>query len=98
IVKENQLNQKWFEDTLKRSFENYYEPFDMMLYCEDQKNSVLNIDSLFTEYNKYPEGIKNDSIKTFLFSRSDATNKARITIKDSSTYKEVDFKVILDEN
>lgn len=98
IVKENQLNQKWFEDTLKKSFENYFEPFDMMLYCEDQKNSVLNIDSLFTEYNKYREGIKNDYIKTFLFSRSDATNKARITIKDSSTYKEIDFKVVLDEN
>ena len=98
IVKENKLNQKRFEETLKKSFENYFEPFDMMLYCEDPKNSVLNIDSLFTEYNKYPEGIKNDYIKTFLFSRSDATNKARISIKDSSTYKEIDFKVILDEN
>lgn len=98
IVKENKLNQKWFEDTLKKSFENYFDPFDMMLYCEDPKNSVLNIDSLFTEYNKYPEGIKNDCIKTFLFSRSDATNKARISIKDSSTYKEIDFKVILEED
>lgn len=98
IVKENKLNQKWFEETLKKSFENYFEPFDMILYCEDPKNSVLNIDSLFTEYNKYPEGIKNDHVKTFLFSRSDATNKARISIKDSSTYKEIDFKVILDEN
>ena len=98
IVKENKLNQKWFEDALKKSFENYFEPFDMMLYCEDPKNSVLNIDSLFTEYNKYPEGIKNDYVKTFLFSRGDATNKARISIKDSSTYKEIDFKVFLDEN
>ena len=49
-------------------------------------------------YKKYPEGIKNDSIKTFLFSRSDATNIATISIKDASTYQEIDFKVILDEN
>ncbi|MBY0485895.1 MAG: hypothetical protein K2P85_01690 [Flavobacteriaceae bacterium] len=98
IVKENKLNQKWFENTLKKTFENYYELFNMLIYCEDAKNNVLDIDSLFTEYNKYPEGIKNDFIKTFLFSRSDATNIARITIKDSSTYKEIDFKVILDEN
>lgn len=98
IVKENKLNQERFEETLKKSFENYFEPFDMMLYCEDQKNSVLNIDSLFTEHNKYPEGIKNNYIKTFLFSRRDATNKARIIIKSLSTFKEIDFKVVLDKN
>lgn len=98
IIKENKLNQKWFENTLKKTFENYYELYNMLIYCEDAKNSVLDIDSLFTEYSKYPGGIKNDFIKTFLFSRSDATNIARISIKDSSTYKEIDFKVILDEN
>lgn len=98
IIKENKLNQKWFENTLKKTFENYYKLFNMLIYCEDAKNSVLDIDSLFTEYSKYPGGIKNDFIKTFLFSRSDATNIARISIKDSSTYKEIDFKVILDEN
>lgn len=98
IIKENKLNQKWFENTLKKTFENYYELYNMLIYCEDAKNSVLDIDSLFTEYSKYPGGIKNDFIKTFLFSRSDATNIARISIKDFSTYKEIDFKVILDEN
>lgn len=98
IVKENKLNQKWFENTLKKNFKNYFDEFNMMIYCEDTKNSVLNIDSLFTEYNKYPEGIKNDFIKTFLFSRSDSTNMARISIKDSSIYKEIDFNVFLDEN
>ena len=98
IVKENKLNQKWFENTLKKTFKNYYKLFNMLIYCEDAKNSVLDIGSLFTEYSKYPGGIKNDFIKTFLFSRSDATNIARISIKDSSTYKEIDFKVILDEN
>jgi hypothetical protein len=98
LIKANNLNQKWFEKTLKKTFESYYELFNMLIYCEDAKNSVLDIDSLFTTYNKYPEGIKNDSIKTFLFSRSDATNIARISIKDASTYKEIDLKVILDEN
>lgn len=98
IVKENKLNQKWFENTLKKTFENYYKLYNMLIYCEDAKNSVLDIDSLFTEYSKYPGGIKNDFIKTFLFSRSDATNIARISIKDASTYKEIDFNVILDEN
>lgn len=98
IVKANNLNQKWFENTLKKNFENYFDEFNMMIYCEDTKNSVLNIDSLFMEYIKYPEGIKNDCIKTFLFSKSDATSIARISIKDSSTYKEIDFKVILEED
>lgn len=98
IVNENKLNQKWFENTLKKTFENYYKLYNMLIYCEDAKNSVLDIDSLFTEYSKYPGGIKNNFIKTFLFSRSDATNIARISIKDASTYKEIDFNVILDEN
>lgn len=99
IIKDNNLNQKWFEDTLKKSFENYYELFDMMLYCEDSKNSIEDIDELFTEYNKYPEGIKNNFIKTFLFSRSDSTNSARISIKDPKTFQEVNFnELIIDED
>ena len=99
IIKENKLNQKWFEDTLKKSFENYFELFNMMIYCEDTKNSINDIDSLFTEYNKYPEGIKNNFVKTFLFSRSDSTNNARISIKDPKTFEEIDFKeLIIDED
>lgn len=99
IVKENKLNQKWFEDTLKKSFENYFDLFNMMIYCEDTKNSIDDIDLLFKEYNKYPEGIKNNFVKTFLFSRSDSTNKARISIKDPKTFKEIDFKeLIIDED
>ncbi|WP_264548770.1 hypothetical protein [Flavobacterium sp. N2820] len=98
IVKENKLNQKRFENTLKKTFENYNDLFNMMIYCEDSKNSIEDIDSLFTEYNKYPEGIKNDCIKTFLFSKSDASNLARISIKDSLTYKEIDFNVVIDDD
>lgn len=98
IIKENKLNQKWFEDTLKKSCENYYKLFNMMIYCEDTKNNIDDIDSLFTEYNKYPEGVKNDFIKTFLFSKSDSTNKARISIKDSKTFKEIDFKELILED
>lgn len=99
IIKENKLNQKWFEDTLKKSIENYYELYNMMIYCEDTKNSIDDIDSLFNEYSKYPEGIKNNFVKTFLFSRSDSTNKARISIKDPKTFKEIDFKeLITDED
>lgn len=98
MVSENKLNQKWFENTLKKSFENYYELFNMMIYCEDPKNSIEDIDELFTEYNKYPEGIKNNFIKTFLFSRSDSTNRARISIKDPKTFKEIEFEeLLLDE-
>ncbi|WP_298118526.1 hypothetical protein [Flavobacterium sp.] len=99
IIKDNKLNQKWFEDTLKKSFENYYKLYNMMIYCEDTKNRIDDIDSLFTEYSKYPEGVKNNFVKTFLFSRSDSTNMARISIKDPKTFNEIDFKeLILDED
>jgi hypothetical protein len=98
IVKANNLNRKWLEDTLKKTFESYYDLFNIMLYCEDTKNRIDDVDELFTEYNKYPEGIKNNFIKTFLFSKSDATNKARISIKDPKTFLEIEFKeLILDE-
>lgn len=93
IAKANNLNKKWLEATLKKTFESYYHLFNIMIYCEDSKNSIDDVDELFTEYSKYPEGIKNNSIKTFLFSKSDSTNKARISVKDVKSFKEIDFKV-----
>ena len=99
IVKENKLNQKWFEKALEKTFENYYHLYNMIIYCEDPKNEIENIDELFKTYSKWTEGITNQSIKTFLFSRSDSTNMVRISIKNSKTFKEIDFKeLIIDEN
>lgn len=99
IVKANKLNAKWFEEALKKTFENYFDPFNMIIYCEDPKNEIENIDELFKTYSKWIGGIDNQSIKTFFFSRSDSTNIARISIKDPKTFKEIDFKeLILDED
>lgn len=97
IVKANKLNQKWFEDTLKKSFETYYDLFDMMIYCEDTKNNIDDINGLFTKFSKYPEGIKNNFIKTFLFSKDDASNIATISIKNPETFQEIDFKEVISQ-
>ena len=95
IVKENKLNQKWFEDALKSTFKNYYHLFNMIIYCEDPKNEIEVIDELFKTYSKWTEGITNQYIKTFNFSRSDSTNMARISLKDSKTFIEIDFKELI---
>lgn len=98
IIKDNKLNPKWFEDALKKTFENYYDLFNMMIYCEDPKNNIADVDYLFTEYNTFPDGVNTNFIKTFLFSKSYSSNQARISIKNSDTFKEIEFKVILDND
>lgn len=98
IVKENKLNKQWFEDAMKKTLKNYYDLFNMIIYCEDPKDEIENIDELFKTYSKWIGGIDDQSIKTFFFSRSDSTNKAQINIKDTKSFKEIDFNVeILNE-